>query len=120
MDEDGFLFINDRKKDMVIRGGENIACPEVEAAIAEHPDVLEASVFGVPDERLGEILATNVCVRDESKLNDTDLNSFLATKLANFKIPAHIWIQKDKLPRIASGKIAKKDLRASAIKLLGK
>ena len=120
LDEDGFLFINDRKKDMVIRGGENIACPEVEAAIAEHPDVLEASVFGVPDERLGEILATNVCVRDESKLNETDLNSFLATKLANFKIPAHIWIQKDKLPRIASGKIAKKDLRASAIKLLGK
>ena len=120
LDEDGFLFINDRKKDMVIRGGENIACPEVEAAIAEHPDVLEASVFGVPDERLGEILATNVCVRDESKLNETDLNSFLATKLANFKIPAHVWIQKDKLPRIASGKIAKKDLRASAIKLLGK
>ena len=120
LDEEGFLFINDRKKDMVIRGGENIACPEVEAAIAEHPDVLEASVFGVPDERLGEILATNVCVRDESELNETDLNSFLATKLANFKIPAHVWIQKDKLPRIASGKIAKKDLRASAIKLLGK
>ena len=120
MDEDGFLFINDRKKDMVIRGGENIACPEVEAAIAEHPDVLEASVFGVPDERLGEILATNVCIRDESELNETDLNSFLATKLANFKIPAYVWIQKDKLPRIASGKIAKKDLRASAIKLLGK
>ena len=120
LDEDGFLFINDRKKDMVIRGGENIACPEVEAAIAEHPDVLEASVFGVPDERLGEILATNVCIRDERELNETDLNSFLATKLANFKIPAHVWIQKDKLPRIASGKIAKKDLRASAIKLLGK
>ena len=120
LDEDGFLFINDRKKDMVIRGGENIACPEVEAAIAEHPDVLEASVFGVPDERLGEILATNVCIRDESELNETSLNSFLATKLANFKIPAHVWIQKDKLPRIASGKIAKKDLRASAIKLLGK
>ena len=120
LDEDGFLFINDRKKDMVIRGGENIACPEVEAAIAEHPDVLEASVFGVPDERLGEILATNVCIRDESELNKTDLNSFLATKLANFKIPAHVWIQKNKLPRIASGKIAKKDLRASAIKLLGK
>ena len=85
IDEDGFLFINDRKKDMVIRGGENIACPEIEAAIAEHPDVLEASVFGVPDERLGEILATNVCIRDESKLSDIDLNSFLAKKLANFK-----------------------------------
>ena len=120
IDEDGFLFINDRKKDMVIRGGENIACPEIEAAIAEHPDVLEASVFGVPDERLGEILATNVCIRNESELNETDLNNFLAIKLANFKIPAHVWIQKEKLPRIASGKIAKKDLRASAIELLGK
>ncbi len=120
LDEDGFLFINDRKKDMVIRGGENIACPEIEAAIAEHPDVLEASVFGVPDERLGEILATNVCIRDESELNETDLNNFLAIKLANFKIPSHVWIQKEKLPRIASGKIAKKDLRASAIELLGK
>ena len=120
IDEDGFLFINDRKKDMVIRGGENIACPEIEAAIAEHPDVLEASVFGVPDERLGEILATNVCIRNESELNETDLNNFLAIKLANFKIPAHVWIQKEKLPRIASGKIAKKDLRALAIELLGK
>ena len=68
---------------------------------------------------LGE-LNDNQSVLDESELNETDLNSFLATKLANFKIPAHIWIQKDKLPRIASGKIAKKDLRASAIKLLGK
>ena len=74
----------------------------------------------MPDERLGEILATNVCVRDESRLNETDLNSFLATKLANFKIPAHIWIQKISCLGIASGKIAKKDLRASAIKLLGK
>ena len=120
IDEDGFLFINDRKKDMVIRGGENIACPEIEAAIAEHPDVLEASVFGVPDERLGEILATNVCIRDESELSDIDLNSFLAKKLANFKIPSHVWIQKEKLPRIASGKIAKKHLRATAIELLGK
>ena len=69
---------------------------------------------------MGEILATNVCIRNESELNETDLNNFLAIKLANFKIPCHVWIQKEKLPRIASGKIAKKDLRASAIELLGK
>jgi acyl-CoA synthetase (AMP-forming)/AMP-acid ligase II len=120
IDEDGFLFINDRKKDMVIRGGENIACPEVEAAIAEHPAVLEASVFGIPDERLGEILATNVCIREEASLNEIELASFLSDKLANFKVPAHFWFQTEKLPRIASGKIAKKDMRAAAIELMGK
>ena len=120
IDEDGFLFINDRKKDMVIRGGENIACPEVEAAIAEHPAVLEASVFGVPDARLGEILATNVCIREEGSLDAIELSGFLADKLANFKVPAHFWFQVEKLPRIASGKIAKKDMRAAAIKLLEK
>ena len=62
-----FLYILDRLKDMVIRGGENIACPEVEGAIYEHPDVLEASVFGIPDERLGEILCSSICLREGSK-----------------------------------------------------
>lgn len=120
LDEDGFLFIKDRKKDIVIRGGENIACLEVEAAITEHPAVLEASVFGVPDERLGEKLATVVSCREDHSLNDAELSSFLAEKLAKFKIPELIFFQTEKLPRIASGKIAKKDLRADAIKLLKK
>ena len=116
LDENGFLYIKDRKKDIVIRGGENIACLEIEAAIYEHPSVLEASVFGVPDERLGEKLATRIATNPEMKLTKEELSSFLAEKIAKFKIPEFVWIQKEKLPRIASGKIAKKEMRENAIK----
>ena len=119
LDEDGFLYIKDRKKDIVIRGGENIACLEVEAAITEHPAVLEASVFGVPDERLGEKLATMVACREDQELNEAELSSFLAEKLAKFKIPEYMWFQTEQLPRIASGKIAKKQMREEAIEKLG-
>ena len=87
LDEDGFLYIKDRKKDIVIRGGENIACLEVEAAITEHPAVLEASVFGVPDARLGEKLATVISHREDQELTEVELSGFLAEKLAKFKIP---------------------------------
>ena len=74
--EGPFLFIVDRIKDMVIRGGENIACPEVENAIYDHPDVLEASVFGIPDERLGEILCSAIFLRDGSDLDKDSLTEF--------------------------------------------
>ena len=119
LDEDDFLYIKDRKKDIVIRGGENIACLEVEAAITEHPAVLEASVFGVPDERLGEKLATMVSYREGQNIDETELSSFLAEKLAKFKIPEFMWFQTKQLPRIASGKIAKKQMREEAIEKLG-
>ena len=119
LDEDGFLYIKDRKKEIVSRGGENIACLEVEAAITEHPAVLEASVFGVPDERLGEKLATMVACREDQELNEAELSSFLAKKLAKFKIPEYMWFQTEQLPRIASGKIAKKQMREEAIEKLG-
>ena len=118
LDDQGFLYINDRKKDLVIRGGENISCIEVESMICEHPSVLEASVFGVPDDRLGEILATYICIREDSNLSEEEISSFLAEKIANFKIPTHYRFQKDKLPRIASGKIAKIDMRKEAVELL--
>ena len=118
LDDQGFLYINDRKKDLVIRGGENISCIEVESMICEHPSVLEASVFGVPDDRLGEILATYICIRDDSNLSEKEISSFLAEKIANFKIPTHYRFQTDKLPRIASGKIAKIDMRKEAVELL--
>ena len=100
----------------IIRGGENIACLEIEAAIYEHPSVLEASVFGVPDERLGEKLATRITTNPEMQLTEEELSSFLEEKIAKFKIPEFVWIQKEKLPRIASGKIAKKEMRENAIK----
>ena len=104
---------------MSFEAGENIACLEVEAAITEHPAVLEASVFGVPDERLGEKLATMVACREDQELNEAELSSFLAEKLAKFKIPEYMWFQTEQLPRIASGKIAKKQMREEAIEKLG-
>lgn len=119
IDSDGFLYIKDRKKDIVIRGGENIACLEVEAAITEHPSVLEASVFGIPDARLGEKLATVVSCREDQMIDEVELSGFLASKLAKFKIPEFMQFQTEKLPRIASGKIAKKQLREEAVKSIG-
>ncbi len=106
-----FLYILDRLKDMVIRGGENIACPEVEGAIYEHPDVLEASVFGIPDERLGEILCTSIYLRDNSNTTEETIRDFLSNKLAAFKIPAVIKFSSEPLPKLASGKFDKPTLR---------
>ena len=113
--EGPFLFIVDRIKDMVIRGGENIACPEVENAIYEHPDVLEACVFGIPDERLGEILCSSIFLKKNSKLTEEQLVSFLANKLAAFKIPAIIKFSPINLPLVASGKFDKPTLRKNFI-----
>ena len=109
--EGPFLFIVDRIKDMVIRGGENIACPEVENAIYDHPDVLEASVFGIPDERLGEILCSAIFLRDGSDLDKDSLTEFLSKKLAAFKIPVVVKFLDSNLPLVASGKFDKPALR---------
>jgi acyl-CoA synthetase (AMP-forming)/AMP-acid ligase II len=112
LDDDGFLYIVDRIKDIIIRGGENISCIEVEAAIYTHPAVEEAAVFGLPDERLGEAVATAIVLREGCALRAEELQGFLAEHLAGFKIPAHIWFRGEKLPRIASGKIFKRELKA--------
>jgi len=106
-----FLHIVDRIKDMVIRGGENIACPEVENVIYKHPDVLEACVFGIPDERLGEVLCSAIYLKEGSDLTEDDLRQFLSDKLAAFKIPAIIEFTKTNLPLVASGKFDKPALR---------
>ncbi|MDB3993413.1 acyl--CoA ligase [Gammaproteobacteria bacterium] len=118
LDDLGFLVILDRAKDIVIRGGENIGCAEVEYAIAEHPSVSEVSVYGIPDERLGEIPCASVMLKPSMKVTSTDLTTFLENKIAAFKIPQHFYLQYEKLPRIAAGKIAKKELRQSAIRKL--
>ena len=118
LDEDGFLFIVDRIKDMVIRGGENIGCGRVEAALAEHPIVVEACVYSVPDERLGEEVGATVYVSDE--LTDSDLREFLEDRLAHFEVPRYFEFRQTPLPRIASGKVAKRAIQAAARqKLLG-
>jgi acyl-CoA synthetase (AMP-forming)/AMP-acid ligase II len=119
LDEDGFLYIKDRIKDIVIRGGENIACLEIEAVLSEHPAILEASVFGVPDERLGENLATRIALNPGNTATEAEISSFLEGKIAKYKIPSYMWFQEEELPRIASGKTAKKQMREDAIKQLG-
>jgi long-chain acyl-CoA synthetase len=109
-DEDDYLFIVDRKKDIVIRGGENISAQEVEAAIYAHPGVSEASVFGVADERLGETVAA-VVYSEAGNVKEIELRAFLAAHLAQFKLPAHLWIAGEPLPKLGTGKIDKVLLR---------
>jgi long-chain acyl-CoA synthetase len=115
LDDEGFVYVEDRAKDMVIRGGENIYCSEVEAVIYEHPAVYEAAVFGIPHERLGEELAAAVVLRPGVELTDTELQAFLGTHLASFKVPTHISFATAQLPRNASGKILKRELRDSIV-----
>lgn len=115
IDDDGFVFIVDRVKDMVNRGGENVYCTEVEAAIYEHPGVAEAAVFGIPDERLGEAVAAAVVRRPGSSLDADALGSFLAERIAKFKIPSTVWFRDDDLPRNANGKFLKRELRRELV-----
>jgi long-chain acyl-CoA synthetase len=119
LDDQGFLFIKDRAKDIVIRGGENIGCAEVEYALAEHPDVWEAAVFGLPDDRLGETVAAAVMLKPDSPIDELGLQTFLSERIAKFKVPSRIWLQTEQLERIAAGKIAKKLVRARCIASLG-
>jgi len=112
VDDDGYLFIVDRKKDIIIRGGENISCLEVEAAIYEHPAIAEAAVFGLADERLGEVPGAVVHVRPGESLTSEDLCAFLYAHIAAFKVPARIWFADEALPRLGTEKIDKVSLKA--------
>jgi long-chain acyl-CoA synthetase len=115
IDADGFLFITGRAKDIVIRGGENIGCSEVEHALYEHPAVFEAAVYGVPDERLGEALAATVMVRTGHSVSVEELQAHVRSRLAAFKVPSRIALQAESLPRLASGKIDKRTVRKAAL-----
>lgn len=112
-DEDDFIFIVDRIKDMVLRGGENIYCAEVESAIFDHEDVAECTVFGVEDERLGEEVGVAVLLKSGTTTKADELRSHCASKLAKFKIPRYFWFMNEALPRNASGKFLKRELRDS-------
>ena len=115
VDEDGFFYVEDRLKDMILRGGENVYCAEVEAAIYEHPAIHEAAVFGVPDERLGEEVAVAVHLVAGAALTADDLRTFLSTKIAAFMIPSRIVIVDDPLPRNPAGKFLKRQLRQDLV-----
>lgn len=115
IDDEGFVYVEDRAKDMVLRGGENIYCAEVEAVIYTHPDVHEAAVFGIPHERLGEEVACAVMPRKGREIDAIALREHVSAHLAPFKVPTIYEIVKDPLPRNASGKILKKDLRDALV-----
>jgi len=111
IDADGFIFIVDRKKDMVLRGGENIYCAEVEACVYRHAAVAECCVFGVPDPRLGEEVALVVVARPGESLAADAVREHCAAVMAKHKIPRYIWISPDPLPRNANGKFLRRELR---------
>ena len=112
LDEDGYLFIVDRKKEIIIRGGENISAAEVEAACYACPQVAEVSVFGAPDERLGEVPVAVVLAKSGEQLREDDLRSFLDGQLSKFKIPARFIFTDEPLPRLGTGKIDRRALKA--------
>ncbi|MGZ6993644.1 MAG: class I adenylate-forming enzyme family protein [Acidimicrobiia bacterium] len=111
LDEDGFLYLVGRKKDLIIRGGNNIYPPDVEAVILEHPDVQEAAVIGVPHAVLGEDVAAFVVVRSDRDLDVEELLGFCAERLADYKRPRQVHLV-DELPRNATGKVMKHLLSA--------
>ena len=116
LDDARYLFIVDRIKDLIIRGGENIGCGHVEAALLMHPLVREAAVYSVPDERLGEEVGATVYA--EPGLDVDDLRAFLQGHLAKFEVPRYVLAVTEPLPRTASGKILKRELREEAISKL--
>jgi acyl-CoA synthetase (AMP-forming)/AMP-acid ligase II len=110
IDDDGYLFIVDRKKEIIIRGGENISAAEVEAECYACPNVAEVAVFGAPDDRLGEVPIAVVHSKDG--LDEEQLRSFLETRIAKFKIPERIIVSPEPLPRLGTGKIDRRSLKA--------
>jgi long-chain acyl-CoA synthetase len=115
MDEDGFLYIEDRAKDMILRAGENVYGAEVEHAIYEHPAVHEAAVFGLPHERLGEEVAVAVYPKVGVSITAAELWKFLDGKIASFKVPSHVVVLTEPLPRNAAGKFLKRELREQIV-----
>lgn len=110
LDSEGYINIVDRKKDMIISGGENIYSIEVESVLYEHPKVLEAAVIGAPDEIWGEVILAAVVLKPGAEADKQELIEFCKTQLASFKVPQQI-IFLTELPKTGSGKIYKKALR---------
>jgi long-chain acyl-CoA synthetase len=111
VDEEGFVYIVDRAKDMVIRGGENVYCVEVEGVLFEHPEVADVAVIGVPHQVLGEEVGAVVVLRAGSSATADDLRAHVRERLAAFKVPAHVYFRDEPLPRNPAGKVLKRDLR---------
>ena len=115
LDDEGFVYIVDRAKDMIIRGGENVYCVEVEAALFEHPAVTDAAVIGIPHHVLGEEVGAVVHLAPGLQAGEDELQSWVAARLAAFKVPVRIWFLPDPLPRNANGKIMKRELKTDLL-----
>jgi long-chain acyl-CoA synthetase len=111
LDDEGFLFLVDRLKDIVIRAGENISCSEVEGVVYTHPDTYECVCFGLPHDRLGEELAVAVYPKPGHTLDPEDLRRHVGAHLAAFKVPSRVFVCDEPLPRNASGKLLRRALR---------
>ncbi len=111
IDEEGFVHIVDRAKDMVIRGGENVYSVEVEATLFEHPAVADVAVIGVPHPILGEEVGAAVVLRPGKSVSADELSLFVRERMASFNVPTHIWFRSDPLPRNPQGKVLKRELR---------
>jgi long-chain acyl-CoA synthetase len=111
IDDEGFVYVEDRAKDMVIRGGENIYCAEVEAVLYEHPAIYEAAVFGIPHQRLGEELVATLVLRPDQAVTEDEIREHVKAHLAPFKVPSRVEFSTEQLPRSAAGKILKRELR---------
>lgn len=115
IDDDGFVQIVDRMKDMVNRGGENVYCVEVENALVQHPDVFEVAVFGVPDDMMGEKVGAVVVPRPGTSPDPHELRQFAKERIADFKAPQYIYLREEPLPRNPGGKVLKPALRESTV-----
>ena len=112
VDEEGFCYIIDRAKDMLIRGGENIYSSEVENVLYDHPAVTDAAIIGIPHRTLGEEPAAVVHLAPGTSATEAELQQWVRGRLAAFKVPVRIIFCEDTLPRNANGKILKKDLKS--------
>jgi long-chain acyl-CoA synthetase len=117
VDDEGFVYIVDRAKDMIIRGGENVYCVEVEAALYEHPAVNDAAVIGIPHQVLGEEVGAVVYTLPGIAVTEEELRAHVAARLAAFKVPVRVWFRDEPLPRNPAGKILKRDLRTELVEL---
>jgi long-chain acyl-CoA synthetase len=111
LDDDGYLYVTDRAKDMIIRGGENVYCVEIEQRLVQHPAIADAAVIGVPHHTLGEEVKAVVQVEPGKQLTEADVRDWVADALAPFKVPTHVELRSEHLPRNASGKLLKNQLR---------
>ena len=115
VDEDGFVSIVDRAKDVIIRGGENISSLEVEAALYEHPAVLDVAVFAVPHATLGEEVGAAVRLRPGTTMDEQELRTHAASLLSPYKVPTEIWLLDDPFPRSPTGKLLKREMKSELL-----